>query len=421
MDQPIEIAGLLTTALACVGCAYLVFAGVRVRAMFGKSARLNAPSVAFGDSSPASQGSIEHQLLHRAAGEVDRRVSAEKEGAFNPPPSVTILKPLHGDEPGLEAALATVFDQDYPGRVQVVFGLQDPADPALAVARRLAAAHPNRDVAVVVDARIHGANRKISNLINMMCEARGEVLVLADSDIAAPRDWLSAVVEPLAAAKAGLVTCAYAGVPGAGLASRLAAMDLSYRFLPSVAVGVSLGMAHPCMGSTIALRRETLAAIGGFAAFADLLADDYAIGESVRAAGRRSLVAPVLVAHGCTEASLAEVFAHELRWARTVRGVDPAGFAGSIVTHAVFWGLISAILWRGAWPGVAALAIALICRAWMIRQVEKVAGRITGAWWLFPARDMLSLIVFLSSFFVRVVHWRGTRFRVDARGGLSGV
>lgn len=380
MDQPLEIASLITTTLTCVGSAYLVFAAIRTRILFGRGGR-------------AASGA----------------------------PAITILKPLHGDEPGLEAALASLFDQDYPGPVQVIFGLQDPGDSALAPARRLAEAHAGRDIAIVVEPRLHGANRKISNLINMAARARHDVLLLADSDIAVPADYLGRVVEALARPGVGVATCAYYGLPRTGIWSRLAAMDLSYRFLPSVAVGVSLGLAHPCMGSTIALRRETLARIGGFEAFADLLADDYAIGEAVRAAGEQSVVAPVLVAHGCTEQRFGEVFAHELRWAKTVRSVDPGGFAGSAVTHAVPWGLISAFLWAGAWPGLAALAIALICRAWMIRQVEKVTQPIVGAWWLFPARDMLSLIVFVSSFFVRVVHWRGTRFRVDARGGLSGV
>jgi ceramide glucosyltransferase len=382
VDQPLEIASAVALALALAGSAYMLFAAIRVRAMFGR----------------------------RAA-----------DGAAEPSAPVTLLKPLHRDEPGLEAALGTAFAQDYPGEVQVVFGLQDPADPALAIAQRLRAAHAGRDVAVVVDPREHGTNRKVSNLINMAAQARHDLIVLADSDIAVPPDYLRRVLGPLARGEAGVVTCAYYGAGRAGIWSRLAAMDLSYRFLPSVAVGVSLGLARPCMGSTIALRRETLRQIGGFEAFADRLADDYAIGESVRRAGQRSRVAPVLVAHGCAEQGLSELIAHELRWARTVRGVDPAGFAGSIVTYPLPLALIGVLLAQAAPGALAILAVALICRAWMIRQVEKVAEPVPGAWWLFPARDMLSLIVFVGSFFVRTVQWRGARFRIDARGDLSGV
>lgn len=384
MHQPLEIAGAAALALALAGSAYMLFAAGRIRAMFGA---LAAGPKFGGDGWPA----------------------------------VTLLKPLHGDEPGLEAALSTVFAQDYPGAVQVVFGLRDARDPARELAKRLQAAHPDSDVGLVVDAREHGTNRKVSNLINMAGCTRHDVLVLADSDIGVPPDYLRRVVAPLMRGEAGVVTCAYYGVGRAGVWSRLAAMDLSYRFLPNVAAGVSLGLAKPCMGSTIALSRQTLRAIGGFEAFADRLADDYAIGEAARQAGLKTLVAPVLVAHGCAEASLGELLAHELRWARTVRGVDPAGYAGSVVTHPLPFALLGVALCHAAPPALAILALALICRAWMIRQVEKVAAPVPGAWWLFPARDMLSLIVFVGSFFVRVVHWRGARFRVDARGDLSGV
>src|SRR5207253_292809 len=136
-------------------------------------------------------------------------------------PAVTLLKPLHRDEPGLEAALASIFDQDYPGRVQVVFGLQDPADLAGAVVERLRSLYPDWDVAIVVDPRLHGSNRKVSNLINMSAAARHELLVLADSDITAPRDHLRGVAASLARPGVGVVTCAYYGLPQAGLWSRL--------------------------------------------------------------------------------------------------------------------------------------------------------------------------------------------------------
>ncbi|MDB5447312.1 MAG: hypothetical protein JWQ97_2629 [Phenylobacterium sp.] len=382
MDQPLEITGALFLVLALAGSAYLVFAGLSTRAFL-------------------------------RGGPVERRPA--------PAPAVTLLKPLHGDEPGLEAALASFLRQDYPGETQVVLGLQAADDPARRVAERLREAHPHRDVCLVVDPRSHGANRKISNLINMAARARHDVLVLSDSDIAVPADYLSRVVQSLEGKGVGVVSCPYYGEARAGLWSRLAAMGLTYQFLPSVVVGVSLGLAQPCMGSTIALRREVLQKIGGFETFADQLADDYALGAAVRAAGYKSLAPPVLVAHGCADASLRQLMAHELRWARTVRGVDPAGFFGSAITHAVVLALIGVGLTGAAPPALAVLAIAVACRLWMIRQVKLVTPSANDAWWLFPARDILSFAVFAGSFFVRVVDWRGARFRVDPRGGLSGI
>jgi len=435
--QLLQIAGGALLALALVGCGYMLLAGSLVRARFGlaeaapagRSHVPNAPSVsrlAARSTSPAPRWRIWAPRCSTAlAGELSAKLT---EGAFKPhaialaTPAVDVLKPLHGDEPGLEAALAGLFAQDYPGAVRVIFGVQDGADPALAVARRLKAAHPDRDVEVVVDGRQHGSNRKVSNLINMAAAAGHDLILLADSDILVRPDYLRRVLAPLADPAVGAVTCAYYGAPqGGGPWPRLAAMGLSCQFLPSVVVGTALRLAHPCMGSTIAMRRQVLAEIGGLEAFADRLADDYAIGAAVRAAGYRCLVSPVLVGHLCAEASLAELLGHELRWARTIRGVDPLGVAGSVVTYPVPIALLGLILLQGAAAGWIVLALALASRLRLIRQVEKVAEPIPGSWRLLPLRDMVSLFVFVRSYFVRVVRWRGARFRVDARGDLSGA
>lgn len=383
MAQLLQIAGGAFLALALAGCGYMLAAGWLMRARLGA-----------GNTAPPAAAA----------------------------PGVDVLKPLHGDEPGLEAALETLFVQDYRGPVRVILGLQDPADPALAVARRLQRAHPDRDVVVVVDPRQHGSNRKVSNLINMAAAARHELVLLADSDIVVPPDYLRRVLAPLAEREVGAVTCAYYGVAqGGGLWPRLAAMGLSCQFLPSVVVGAALGLAHPCMGSTIAMRRQVLEEVGGLQAFADRLADDYAIGEAVRAAGYRCDVSPVLVGHLCAETSLAALLAHELRWARTVRGVDPLGFAGSVVTYPVPLALAGLVLLPGAAAAWGVLALALASRLWLIRRVEKATEPIPGSWRLLVLRDMVSLFVFARSYFVRVVRWRGARFRVDARGDLSGA
>jgi ceramide glucosyltransferase len=374
------ILGWAFLALAAAGCAYQVLAGARL----GAFARRPAPEL----------------------------------GAW---PAVTVLKPLHGAEPGLADALSSVMDQDYPGQVQIVFGVQDAADPAVGVVETLRAARPALDAVVVADSSAHGANHKVANLINMWGHARRDVVVLADSDIAVAPDYLRQVVGALQAPGVGVVTCPYRGEGVAGFWSRLAAMGLTYQFLPSVAVGVTLGLATPCMGSTIALTRETLGRIGGFEAFADQLADDYAIGAAVRALGLKSVVAPVIVVHQSAEGSLGELIRHELRWARTIKGVDPAGFAGSGVMHAIPLALIGVILLAAAPASLAVLAAALICRFWMMSRADKAAGAPRGAWPLAPLRDILSLAVFLGAFFGRAVDWRGVRYRVDRQGGLERI
>ena len=237
-------ASVLCYAAAALGCCYALFAAGAARA-FVRSARVGAPRA----------------------------------------PDVTILKPLHGIEPKLYKNLASFCDQRYAGQIQIVCGVASAADAAIAVVDRLAAVFPAIDVKLVVDPRSHGANRKISNLINMMPAARHDVMVICDSDIAVGPEYLKTVAAHLGEPGVGLVTCLYRGAAATGFWSRLAAAQIDYHFLPSVLVGLKLGLAAPCFGSTMALRRSTLAAIGGLEAVADRLADDYAIGDLVRRQG----------------------------------------------------------------------------------------------------------------------------------------
>lgn len=215
------------------------------------------------------------------------------------------------------------------------------------------------------------------------------------------------------------MTCLYRGDAGRGLWSHLSAMAVDFHFFPSVLVGTRLAKARPCFGATIALSTETLTKIHGFAAFAAHLADDYAIGEAVRATGQRVAVSRHIVTHRCNERSWTELFFHELRWARTIRSIDPVGFAGSFVTHPLpFAGLALAC---GGAPTAAlgCLALTIACRASLQWQVERVLGRPSHCWMLGPLRDALSLLVFLSSFTTDMVEWRGRRYRIGDDGTIE--
>ena len=332
-------------------------------------------------------------------------------------PSVTILKPLHGDEPGLFENLASFCAQDYPGPVQIVFGVQDPADPAVAVVERLAAAFPDKALDLVIEARPQGANRKVANLINMAPSIRHEFVVLADSDMRAPPDYLVRVVAALQQPGVGLVTCLYHGVPVSDqFWPRLSALAIDTHFLPNVIVGLSLGLARPCFGSTIALRRTTLDDIGGFEAFADLLADDYAIGAAVRAVSHAVAIPAFTVGHTCPECSARALWRHEIRWARTIRSVDPAGYAGLAITHAFPLGLLGALAGRPGALIVAAAAIA--CRIALCMRIERAFGLQRHPRWLVPLRDLLSFAVFVWSFFGLAVSWKGSDYRVKSDGTL---
>ena len=336
-----------------------------------------------------------------------------------PPPSttpVTILKPLYGPEPRLVENLATFLAQDHGGPVQLLCGVGRADDPAIRAVAALRAAHPHATIDLVVDPTRRGSNAKVGNLVNMIPHALHDVLILSDSDIAVPPDYMSRVLAALDTPGVGAVTCLYRGRGDAGYWSRLAAAGPSWQFLAGLSVGIAGGLAQPCMGSTIALRRETLAAIGGFAAFADVLADDHAIGQAVGALGQRVAVPPLLLIHAHDDPTLRAVWRHELRWAATVRGLAPAGHAGSIVTYPLPLALLGAIAHPIAGLGVALAALAT--RLAFAGRVDARAGAPTAPFWLLPVRDMLSFAVFLASFFVRSVDWRGTSLRMAPRGTI---
>jgi len=349
---------------------------------------------------------------------LSRRLAAPSEGPEGACPAVTILKPLHGAEPGLLANLASFCVQDYPAAVHIVFGVQDPADPAIAVVRRLTEQFPDLDIELVIDPRGHGANRKISNLINMAARIRHDVVLLSDSDIRVENDYLRRVVPALGEPGVGMVTCLYAGASTASRWSQLAAQMINHHFLPGVLFGLEFGLTSPCFGSTIALRASTLAEIGGFEAFVEQLADDYAMGEAVREAGLEVVMSSYLVTHVCSERSAADLVRHELRWARTVRLLDPAGYAGSSITHTVPFAVLGGLLGGFAPAGLVMIASALACRLILQMHIDEALGVRDNRFWWGPVRDMLSFAIFAASFFGNAVTWRGQRYSVRNDGTL---
>jgi ceramide glucosyltransferase len=328
-------------------------------------------------------------------------------------PPITMLKPLHGPEPMLEAKLRGFLDQDYPASIDMVCGVADPADPAATVVRTMQAKLTK--LTLVADGRRAGSNGKISNIINMMNGEMAPLLVLSDSDMAVPRDYAARIAAEIAKPGVGAVTLLYAGRGDAGGWSQLAAAGISWGFLPSVMIGLATGMAHPCMGSTIAIRRETLDAIGGFERFKDLLADDHAIGAAVRETGLAVVVPPMIVTHGSTETSLAELVAHELRWNATVRMLDPAGYAGSIVTYPTAFALLAVAAGAGWWV----LAAALLSRLALAARIDYIAGQRTAPLWWLPGRDLLSFGLYVGAFFARRVDWRGQRLHMADDGRMT--
>jgi ceramide glucosyltransferase len=215
----------------------------------------------------------------------------------------------------------------------------------------------------------------------------------------------------------GILTCLYRAIPIGGLWSRLVALHLNFEFLPSALLGEALGVGGGCFGATIALRREVLTRIGGFARLRDELADDHRMGSAVRQLGLAMVLAPYIVEDRVCEPSLASLWRHELRWARTSRAMAPVGFAGSVITHTVILTVLAAAVAGGA-AAWACVAISLLVRLASALAIARWLRLPLASLWLLPLRDALSFAVFVSSFCVRSVSWRNQLFRVEPNGRM---
>ena len=338
-------------------------------------------------------------------------------------PPVSVLKPLCGAEPRLFENLATFCEQAYP-TYQLLFGVSSPKDPAIGVVRRLQSAYPGRDIALVVDSLVHGQNLKVSNLINLAAHAKHELIVLADSDIAVDPDYLDAVTAPLADRDVGIVTCLYHAKSVGGFWTRVGSQFINEWFAPSVRIAHAGGSRRFGFGATLALRASTLAQCGGFEALKDCLADDYWLAELTRERGLTTVLSEVVVATDVIEPDFSSLWLRETRWLRTIRSINPLGFAFLFITFTSPW-LLTGALFSHGFDGVGtALRASLLAASTVIGVVARVGLHWRGSedlrtFWrdlpLVPLRDaLLALQWFVAAFGSHVV-WRGARMPVVAQ------
>ena len=322
-------------------------------------------------------------------------------------PLITILKPIHGLEVELFENLCSFCDQEYP-HYQVLFGVRDADDPAIPEIERVIAAFPGRDLRLIVEARPYTGNPKIANLANLLPHASGEILAIADADMRVDRRYLASIAADFDEPRVGAVTCLYAGDPRGKLASELAAMQLNDQFAPSVLVATITGDPSFCFGSTMAVRRTVLDEIGGLAALAPTIADDYMLGALVTKAGYRVRLSRYLVNNIVSEPSIKAMLAHELRWARTIRAMRPLGYASTIVTFPLPFAIVTVLLEPAHSAAWIALGVALAMRLNMhalMSQLFRLKNQ-DKFFWLIPYRDCLGLGVWAAGLFGDTVVWK---------------
>jgi ceramide glucosyltransferase len=345
--------------------------------------------------------------------------------AFTPP--LSLLKPLHGDEPGLEANLATFFEQDYPAHeFELLFCARDEQDAGLAIARRVAARYPQiRARFLWTNGEPPYINAKVASLEKMVAAAANEILVISDSDVRVTRDYLSAVAAPFADANTGAMTCLYRGVAAqGGLWARLEAVGMSVEMTAGVLVANMLEGMQFVLGPTMAVRRECVEQMGGVGIFGDYCSDDYILGNEVFKQGRKVVLSPHSIDHMIINSSFADSLNHQVRWMKSTRFSRPKGHFGTALTFSVPFGLLA--LFAALAMGRPMLGFALF--AWSIATrwaIAWAAGRkvvrdpsLLDLFVLYPIRDLMGFGFWAASYVSSTILWRGKIYKLLPGGRM---
>ena len=366
--------GVLTTALAVAGMGYFAAALVAAR-VFLRTRRAPLPDFA---------------------------------------PGVTILKSLKGLDPGMLDAFRSHCRQAYKGEVELLFGVSSPDDPAAAAVKQLQLEFPQVPIRLVECPERLGTNGKVSTLAQLAPHARHAFLLVNDSDITVSPRYLERVMAHFAEPSTGLVTALYRGRAHGTLASRLEALGIATDFQAGVLLSRLLeGGLHYGLGSTLAVRREALEKIGGFAALKDHLADDYELGARVAQAGYSVVLSAEPVETSVPAYDWRGFADHQLRWLRTVRDARPGGYVGLIFTHGLAWALLNVVA-----SGLSPLSLWLLALSFFLRltMAMTVGAEVLGdhqvlpSLWLLPLRDVVAMGLWVAGLAGNTIVWRGERF-----------
>lgn len=334
---------------------------------------------------------------------------------FTPP--VSILKPVHGVDFASYENFASFCAQDYPA-YETLFCVNELSDPAVAVIQEIMADFPDRPIRILSGAAQLGSNRKVNNLALLAREARYEILVQSDGDVRVGPGYLREVVAPFRDPSVGVVSCLYRGIAQENIWAQLEAVGAASDFMAGALVADWKEGVTFALGASVTTTKSWLAKIGGYEALANLLADDYEIGNRVHKAGGKVLLSREAVSTMYPAQTARSFWEHQVRWARTIRLVRPASFLGLLFTQGLPLALLAAAVAPIAWIGAAYLVAYLVLRlvmAWAVGVWGLQDAVLQRKLWLVPLRDLLHFAVWLAAFASNRIKWGGQEFVL--RGG----
>jgi len=340
--------------------------------------------------------------------------------SFSQWPPVTILKPVCGLEKNQKSNLRSACLQDYPN-FQVVFSVQTPDDPAIPVLKEIKQEYPER-VTVAIENRRVGLNGKINNLLGALPYALHDILVISDSDIHLGSDYLKNIIPPLADPMVGFVCTLYKATSANRWFEKMELLTLNADFIPSVVFAYVTGTAKFCLGSSMAFQRGSLKEVGGLEALADYLVEDYEMGRRIGVSGKRMILVPYIVDTVVDHKDLSQWWNHQVCWDQKTHAAEPLGFFAAIMTRAVPFAILLAVLRLGDIIGLAILggvlairlATAAVTVGWGLQDREGLKSLA-----LLPLRDMAALVSWFLALTRKTVIWRGSKMTVTRDGRLA--
>jgi ceramide glucosyltransferase len=337
---------------------------------------------------------------------------------------VSLFKPLHGHEPGLEKNLETFFQQDYP-RFEILFGARVASDEGLQAARRVAARYPHIPVKYVLTGEPWHINAKVSTLELMEKAASHDIFVVSDSDVRVSRNYIREVVSPFARPEVGAVTCLYRGIADDGLWTRLEAAGMSVEMTAGVLVADLMEGMQFTLGPTMATRRNCVREMGGFGVLGAYCADDFVLGNRVHEAGHTVVLSTHVIDHIVLNVSFVDSQKHQIRWMKSTRFSRPKGHFGTCLTFSVPFGIlgyIAAFLLHHPALGAGLLAYSLAARAAMAAAIGRLVVRDRD--WLrtsllFPLRDLFGFFYWAASYANNQIVWRNQLYRLAPGGFMT--